>query len=105
MSAFVNSLRARPEVLTLGGANALTVRVQLADAWDCVAVEAGGGTTMRAVKDAAFAVLGNTHDHAADYVMKLRGIDVREESVALADGGAREGSTFILVRRDRRPVH
>ena len=105
MSAFVNTLRVRPGTLRLGGADAMTVRVQLADAWDSVAVEAGAGTTLRAVKEAAFAAMGHPHDFAADYVMKLRGVDVHEESLALGDSSARDGSTFILVRRLRRPVH
>lgn len=104
MSAFVNSLRVRPGTLQLGGANAMTVRVQLADAWESVAVEAGEGTALRAVKEAAFAAMGHPDELAADYVMKLHGAEVREESVALADSAARDGSTFILVRRQRRPV-
>jgi len=104
MSAFVNTLRVRPGTLQLGGADAMTVRVQLADAWDSVAVEAGAGTTLRAVKDAAFAVLGHPQEFAADHVMKLRGVEVHEEMLALGDSSARDGSTFILVRRHRRPV-
>lgn len=104
MSAFVNTLRVRPGTLELGGADAMTVRVQLADAWDSVAISAGAGTTLRAVKDAAFAVLGHPHDLAADYVMKLRGVDMPVESLELGDSAARDGSTFILVRRVRRPV-
>lgn len=105
MSAFVNTLRARTDVLTLGGADPMTVRVQLVDAWDVVAVEAGALTPMGAVKDAALAALGAAHDAAADFVMKLRGIEVRDESLALAHGGARDGSTFVLMRRRRRAVH
>ncbi len=105
MSAFVNTLRVRPGTLQLGGADSMTVRVQLAEAWDAVAVEAGAGAAVRTVKEAAFAVLGHPRDAAADYVTKLRGEEVREEGLALADCGARDGSTFILVRRERRPVH
>ena len=105
MSAFVNTLRARPGTLALGGDDPVTVRVQIADAWEMVAVQAGAGTPMRAVKEAALGALGAAHDAAADFVLKLRGIEVRDEAVSLADGGARDGSTFALVRRRRRPVH
>ncbi|MEK6611743.1 MAG: hypothetical protein AABZ29_03045 [Gemmatimonadota bacterium] len=105
MSAFVNTLRARPGTLHLGGADPMTIRVQAVDAWDVVAVQAGAGTPMRAVKDAAFAALGAAHDTPADFVMKLRGIEVRDEALSLADGGARDGSTFVLMRRRRRAVH
>jgi hypothetical protein len=104
MSAFVNTLRARPDAVTLGGADPMTVRVQLADAWDVVAVEAGALTPMGAVKDAALAALGAAQD-AADFVMKLHGVEVRDESLGLTPGGARDGSTFVLMRRRRRAVH
>ena len=105
MSAFVNTLRARPGALALGGADPMTVRVQLAEAWDAVSVQAGAGASMRAVKDAAFGALGGAPDVAADFDMKLRGIAVRDEAMSLVDGGARDGSTFVLMRRRRRAVH
>lgn len=104
MSAFVNTLRVRPGTLELGGADAITVRVQLVEAWDIVAVQAGAGTPMRAVKDAVLGALGAANDVAADFVMKLRGIEVRDEALSLADGGALDGSTFVLMRRRRRAV-
>ena len=46
MSAFVNTLRARTGTLDLGGTDAMTVRVQLVDAWEVVAVRCGAGTPM-----------------------------------------------------------
>lgn len=104
MSAFVNTLRARPTAIVLGGADAMTVRVQLYDAWDAVKIEAGAATTLGAVKGAALAVLGHPSDLAADFVMKLRGHDLLSDQMTLADAGARDGSTIILVRRHRRPV-
>ena len=105
MSAFVNTLRARADVLALGGADPMTVRVQVLDAWDTVAVSAGALTTVRAVKEAALTELGAAGDVAADFVMKLRGVEVRDESRSLADDGARDGSTYVLMRRRRRAVH
>ena len=105
MSAFVNTLRVGAPALELGGAGPMTVRVQVVEAWDVVAVHAGAGTPMRAVKDAALAALGTVRDNPADFVMKLHGVEVRDEAVSLADGGARDGSTFVLMRRRRRAVH
>ena len=105
MSAFVNTLRVGAPALELGGADPVTVRVQVVDAWDIVAVRAGAGTPMRTVKDAALAALGTAHDVAGDFVMKLHGIEVRDEAVSLTEGGARDGSTFVLMRRRRRAVH
>ncbi len=105
MSGVVNTLRARPGALELGGADAMTVRVQFVDAWEVVAVRSGAGTPMHTVKVAALDALGAADEVAADFVLKLRGVEVRDESLSLADGGARDGSTFALMRRRRRAVH
>ena len=55
------------------------------------------------VKRAALNAL-SPEDDAADYVIKLRGFEVLDENVTLADAGARNGSIFLLTHRRRRPV-
>ncbi len=105
MSALVNGLRARPGVLALGSAeNAITVRVQVPELWDAVAVRCGEGTSVLALEQAALEAFGERHHPAEDYVMKLRGFEVFDEHAAVTDAGAREGSTFLLTYRLRRPV-
>ena len=44
------------------------------------------------------------HHPTVDFVMKLRGFEVLDESAPLTVAGARDGSTFLLTYRFRRPV-
>jgi hypothetical protein len=39
-----------------------------------------------------------------EFVMKLRGWEVLDESASLTDAGAIDGSIFLLTYRRRRPV-
>ena len=39
-----------------------------------------------------------------DFVLKLRGFEVLNEEVSLAEAGAVEGSIFLVTYRRRRPV-
>jgi hypothetical protein len=102
----VNALRARPGIIDLGASTpgAFTVRVQMPEVWDVVAVRCAGDTSVAALKRAAFDAFGQVHHVVDDYVMKLRGIEVLDEAAPLTSAGAREGSTFLLTCRYRRPV-
>jgi hypothetical protein len=102
----INGLRARPGVIALGAdaPGAFTVRVQMPEVWDVVAVRCAADTSVGALKRAAFDAFGQIHHPVDDYVMKLRGIEVLNEDAPLSVAGAREGSTFLLTCRYRRPV-
>lgn len=102
----INALRARPGVIALGAdaPGAFTVRVQLPEVWDVVAVRCAPDTSVVALKQAALDAFGQILHPADEYVMKLRGIDVLDEGAPLSVAGAREGSTFLLTYRYRRPV-
>ncbi|MEX2180489.1 MAG: hypothetical protein WD771_00465 [Gemmatimonadaceae bacterium] len=105
-AAVVSSLRARDGVLALGAADApaITVRVQMPELWDTLAVRCTDGTPVLALKRAALAAF-EQHDHPVeDYVVKLRGFEVLDESAPVTVAGARDGSTFLLTHRRRRPV-
>lgn len=106
MSAAVNMLRARPGVLALGAdaANAITVRVQMPELWDTLAVRCAADTSVLALKQAALDAFLPVHHPTVDFVMKLRGFEVLDESQPLDVAGARDGSTFLLTYRHRRPV-
>jgi hypothetical protein len=106
VSGTVLALRARPEVLTVGasGAEAITVRVQMPELWDTIAVRCAVDTPVVVLKRAALEAFGQ-HLHApVEYVMKLRGHEVHHEEVSVRTTGAREGSTFLLTFRHKRPV-
>ena len=102
---FVTTLRARAETIQLGAPNgaALTIRVEVPERWDVVRVSAAPTEHVRAVKVAALAVLDPRAD-ARDYVVKLRGHEVLDERRSIAEVGARDGSTFLVTNRRRRPV-
>lgn len=105
MSAVVSALRSRPGLLALGAESesAITVRVQIPELWDVVAVRCAADTNVLALKRAALEAFGQ-RSPAVDYVLKLRGFEVLDESVPVTVAGAREGSTFLLTYRRRRPV-
>ncbi len=106
MSAAVNVLRARPGTLALGAdvPGAITVRVQMPELWDTLAVRCAPGTSVLALKQAALDAFIPEHMPTADFVMKLRGFEMLDEGQPLEAAGAREGSTFLLTYRHRRPV-
>ena len=85
------------------GASALTIRVEVPERWDVALLSAAPTASVSAVKRAALHAV-SPEDDAADYVIKLRGFEVLDESVSLADAGARDGSIFLLTHRRRRPV-
>lgn len=99
-------LRARPGLLSLGAdsADAITVRVQMPELWETIAVRCAADTSVLALKLAALEAFEQHQHPAVEYVMKLRGFEVFDESVPVIVAGAREGSTLLLTYRFRRPV-
>ena len=101
---FVTSLRARPETLVLGNGPRLTLRVEMPEVWDAVRIQAPGVEPVSQVKEAALKALYPTGASYADFVIKLNGYEVLDESVSLSQAGVVDGSTFLLTFRRRRPV-
>lgn len=104
---FVAQLRARPGILRLGadGEPRITVRVQLLEAWDVLRVEIPPSERVGALKAEALGVLDPNGDPPDAFVMKLNGFEILDENVSIADTGAKNGSTFLVTHRRRRPVH
>ena len=103
---FVSQLRSRPGVLRLGadGQARITVRVQLMEAWDVVRVETPASERVGNLKAEALAALRPNGDPADEFVLKLNGFEILDENVSIADTGAKNGSTFLVTHRRRRPV-
>lgn len=104
---FVTTLRTRTDPVRIGGVNdddRWTVRVQSAEAWDAVKVEAAPGTLVRDVKRAAMAVLMPDVDATEHFVVKLRGFAITDENMSLRRVGAMNGSTLLVTSIRRRPV-
>ena len=103
---FVTQLRARPGVIRLGtdGQQRITLRVQQLEAWDMVRVETPSTEPVAAVKRAALAALQPNGVSPDAFVLKLNGFEVLDENASVADAGGKNGSTFLLTYRRRRPV-
>lgn len=103
---FVTQLRTRGETVDLaaGDPAAFVIRGQVLDAWDAVRLRVGPRTTVRAVKEASLiALLGSARD-AAEYMAKVRGAEVRDETQPLDAVGVRAGTTVLVHARRRRPI-
>lgn len=102
---FVSQLRARPEAIRLGtaGSPVITIRVQVPEVWDTVRVDVPPDTPVLTVKERALEVLMAGADQA-EYVTKLRGWEVLDESASLEAAGVGNGSTLLVTSRRRRPV-
>lgn len=108
MSAnFAAQLRTKSaEVIRLApeGAPALRVRVQSADAWYAVRVDATANTPVMAVVEAALRDLHPEVQHIEDYVVKLRGWEILDLHQPIGQAGVVDGATLLIHSRLKRPV-
>lgn len=103
---FVNELRTSDEVIRVGGGNGsvLHLRVQAAELWDTLRVDAPGSGSVMSVKTAALDAFLPLGYNANEFVVKLRGFEIIDENRSLESTGVKDGSTLLLSRRRRRPV-
>jgi hypothetical protein len=105
-ATFVGSLRSRPETIRLApeGASALRVRVQMPEAWDAVRFTVSPTESAANLKRHALAALAPGSQFPEEFVLKLRGWEVLDETEPLADIGVRDGSILLLTSRRKRPI-
>ena len=103
---FVTQLRARGDTLQLApeGAATITVRVEMPEVWDTIRAEVSPEQQVITLKERALAALYPSADTAEEFVLKLRGWEVLDESATIAASGAIDGSIYLLTFRRRRPV-
>lgn len=103
---FVSELRTTDEVIMLAGGNGnvMHLRVQAAELWDTLRVDAPDTASVKEVKIAALDKFFPDGYSLGEFVVKLRGFEVLHEDESLASSGVRNGSTLLLSRRRRRPV-
>jgi hypothetical protein len=107
MSApFVTGLRSRASTIRLSpeGADVVTIRVEMPEVWDVVRVAVAPSEPVLTVKVRALAALVPEAQMHEDFVFKLRGWEILDEAVSLADAGVIDGSILLLTFRRRRPV-
>jgi hypothetical protein len=102
----VTSFRTRDEEIQMarGDAPIVTIRAQLAAAWDAVRIEVSSAESVEAVKAQALLAFDATRRMPSEYVVTLRGALILDESRTLADVGVVNGSTLLISHRHRRPV-
>lgn len=81
----------------------VNVRVRILDAWDdihlAVATDATVGELKRQVLD-----MIEESDAADEFVVKFRGVEMRDENRTLAVAGVPDDAALIVLRRRRRAV-
>jgi hypothetical protein len=102
---FVNSLRTQGAPLPLGsGAGpVLHLRAQVLEAWDAVRIDADPSSPVKSLKHLALQTL-YPHVNEDDYVVKLHGWEILDETAPISSTDARNGSIFLITDRRRRPV-
>jgi hypothetical protein len=103
---FVTNLRTNGEVIRLGSGDepVIHIRVQVAELWDSVRIDAPPSERVVSVKRAALDALYPEGIDPDEYVVRLHGFEILDESVSLVAAGIRDGSILLLVKRRRQPV-
>ncbi len=81
----------------------VTLRVRMHDAWDDITLSLPVGTSVGAVKQRVLDVVGE-QDAPAEFVVKFRGIELRNEAASLSDADIPDGAALIVLRRRRRAI-
>ena len=75
------------------------------EVWDQVVLSVASTTTMADLKrEALTRALRRAEIPLERYIVKFRGAEVLDESLAIADLGAGPNSPFIVLPRQRQPV-
>jgi hypothetical protein len=103
---FVTNLRSRKSVIRLAptGADAITIRVEMPDVWDVVAIEVMPGDQVLVVKTRALEALYPEYAVLDDFIVKSRGWEILDETQSLASAGVVDGSILLVTFRRRRAV-
>jgi hypothetical protein len=103
---FVNSLRTRGSAFKLGApaGPAMQLRAQVLEAWDAIRIDADPSASVKSLKQLALRELYPDLKHEREYVVKLNGFEVLDEDAPISSTAAKNGSTFLITDRRRRPV-
>lgn len=82
----------------------MRVRAQVLEAWDAIRIDADPSASVRSLKQLALRELYPENIPEEEFVVKLNGFEILDEDMPLSATGARNGSTFLITDRRRRPV-
>ncbi len=106
MRPFVMQIRApRDAALKVGeaGGERIAIRVQFEPLWDLVVMDVRKDTPVEVVARAMLDYFGESAA-LASFVVKVRGWQVKDLAVTLADADVRDGTVVHVAHRYRRPV-
>jgi len=103
---FVSALRTRGVSFKLGSPSGapLQVRAQVLEAWDAIKIDADPEASVKSLKHLALQELYPDIRGDDEYVVKLHGFEILDENAPLSSTAAKNGSTFLITDRRRRPV-
>lgn len=103
---FVSGLRTRGEPFKLGSGSGhvLQLRAQVLEAWDAIRIDADPSASVKSLKQLALKELYPDARHDDEYVVKLHGFEILDEAAPISSTAAKNGSTFLITDRRRRPV-
>jgi hypothetical protein len=103
---WVNGLRTRGVPFKLGSQTGrpLQLRAQVLEAWDAIGIDADPSASVKSLKQLALKELYPEVRNESDYVVKLHGFEILDEEAPLSSTDAKNGSTFLITDRRRRPV-
>lgn len=103
---FLAGVRTRHDPIIVGETSdsMLRFRAQVLEAWDAVRIYANGSEAVKAVKLRALDALYPDSHSSEEFVVKIHGFEILDESVSLSAAGVKDGSTLLIADRRRRPV-
>jgi hypothetical protein len=103
---FVATLRSRPDTIdmSVSGTPSITIRAQLASAWDAVRITVSPTESLSNVKLRALEALDPGADAPGEYMVTHRGVRILDEDASLADAGVVNAATLFIAHRHRQPV-
>lgn len=102
---FVTALRTpRGAVVSLGaaGGSRVTVRVQFEPLWDAIAADVRTDEPISEIVRATLNRFGLAGAPVSDFMVKLRGWEVKGADATIESSGALDGSTLLIQYRYRR---
>ena len=82
----------------------LHLRAQLLEAWDAIRIDADPSASVKSLKQLALRELSPDVSKEHEYVVKLNGFEILDESAPISSTAAKNGSIFLITDRRRRPV-
>jgi hypothetical protein len=82
----------------------MQLRAQVLEAWDAIKIDADPSASVKSLKQLALKELYPDVRNDDQYMVKLNGWEILDENAPISSTAAKNGSTFLITDRRRRPV-